>query len=200
MFFGADTVDRRFFVSVKPFCERNVRELDKPKPVESKNLDTQRAGRVGTAQGGRRGGATLGRTRCRHFGRLGSQLPLWPLRAIFTTVLNVSSQAQTRKILCKLLREQNVRLTTGLSAVYPQFINGTTRPLRCWLLTSVPTPICLCKPFSCKACLGKIMRAFPGHVLQHCIKLMKDTKKRQQTDRRKISKELSSYVYTSCLK
>ena len=37
------------------------------------NPDTQRAGRVGTAQGVQRGGATLGRTRCRHFGGLGSR-------------------------------------------------------------------------------------------------------------------------------
>ena len=50
------------------------------KPVFCNNLcqnpDTQRAGRVGTAQGGPRGRATLGRTRCRHFGRLESQ-PLY---------------------------------------------------------------------------------------------------------------------------
>ena len=79
------------------------------------NPDTQRAGRVGTAQGGRRGGATLGRTRCRHFGRLGSHRPSGPPAHCKTTVLNVSSQARTKEILCKPLREQNVRLTTGLS-------------------------------------------------------------------------------------
>ena len=27
--------------------------------------------------------------------------------------------------------------------------------VRSWMLTSVPTPICLCKPFSCKACPRK---------------------------------------------
>ena len=32
--------------------------------------------------------------------------------------------------------------------------SNDTSALRCWLLTSVPTPICLCKPFSCKACPG----------------------------------------------
>ena len=41
-----------------------------------------------------------------------------------------------------------------LSAVYPRFITGTASALRWWLLTSVRTPICLSKPFSCKACPG----------------------------------------------
>ena len=40
----------------------------------------------------------------------------------------------------------------GSSAVYSQFISGTASALRFWLLTSVPTPICLFKAFSCKAC------------------------------------------------
>ena len=35
-----------------------------------------------------------------------------------TTVLNVSSQARTKEILCKPVEEQNVRLTRGLSPVY----------------------------------------------------------------------------------
>ena len=39
-------------------------------------------------------------------------------------------------------------MTTGLSLVN----TGTASALCCWLLTSVPTPICLCKPFLCKAC------------------------------------------------
>ena len=65
------------------------------------------------------------------------------------------SQARTREILCKPMEEQNPRLTRGLSPVYPRFITGTASVLRCWLLTSVPKSICLCKPFSCKACPGK---------------------------------------------
>ena len=49
-------------------------------------------------------------------------------------------------------------MTTGSSAVYHQDDKRSS----CWLLTSVPTPICLCKPFfSCKACPGN----FPGHAL-----------------------------------
>ena len=43
--------------------------------------------------------------------------------------------------------KQNPRLTRGVSA-------GTRSALCSWLLTSGPTPICLCKPFSCKACPG----------------------------------------------
>ena len=52
------------------------------------------------------------------------------------------------------MEEQNVRLIRGLSPVYPRFITGTASALRCWLWTYVPTPICLCKLFSCKACPG----------------------------------------------
>ena len=47
-------------------------------------------------------------------------------------------------------------------AVDQRFIRGTTGALRSWLLTNVPTPSCLCKPFSCKACPG-IMK--PGQIL-----------------------------------
>ena len=57
------------------------------------------------------------------------------------------------------MEEKNPQLTRGLSLVYPRFITGTASALRCWLLTSVPTPICRCKPFSCKACLGKFHRS-----------------------------------------
>ena len=111
------------------------------------NPDTQQAGSVGTAQGGRRGRATLGRTWCRHFGRLGSQQPLWPSSALQANVLNVSLQARTKEILCKPVEEKNIRLTRDLSPVYRRFINGTASALHWWLLVSVPTAICLCKPF-----------------------------------------------------
>ena len=52
--------------------------------------------------------------------------------------------------------EQIPRLTTGSSPVYPRFISGTKNALSSWLLTGGPTPFCLCKPFSCKACPGMI--------------------------------------------
>ena len=40
------------------------------------------------------------------------------------------------------------------SAVDQRLISGTASALRSWLLNSVPAPVCLCKPFSCKACPG----------------------------------------------
>ena len=46
------------------------------------------------------------------------------------------------------------RFITGSSAVYQRFIRGTGSALCSWLLTSVPSPIFLCKPFSCKAYPG----------------------------------------------
>ena len=58
-------------------------------------------------------------------------------------LLGVPLEARTREILCKPMEEQNHR-----------FNRGTKSALRSWLLTTVPTPICLCKPFSCKACPG----------------------------------------------
>ena len=61
------------------------------------------------------------------------------------------------------MEEQNVRLTRGLSAVYPQFINRTASALGCWLLSSVTTPTCLCYPFSCKACPGIIFSTCRFH-------------------------------------
>ena len=56
------------------------------------------------------------------------------------------------------MEEQNQRLTRGWPVVDKRLISGTASALRSWLLTSVPTPICLCKPFSCKACPGTTCR------------------------------------------
>ena len=52
------------------------------------------------------------------------------------------------------MEEPNPRLTSGLPAAHPRIITRTTAALRSWLLTNVPMPFCLCKPFSCKACVG----------------------------------------------
>ena len=46
--------------------------------------------------------------------------------------------------------EERNRLTT----IEPRFIRGTKNALCSELLAEGPTPICFCKPFSCKACLG----------------------------------------------
>ena len=53
------------------------------------------------------------------------------------------------------VRERRRNETTGCQPVYHRFISRTRNVLRSWLLTSVPTPICLRKPFSCNACPGK---------------------------------------------
>ena len=45
-------------------------------------------------------------------------------------------------------------MTRGWQPVCPRCIRRTTATLRSWLLTSGLTPICPCKPFSCKACPG----------------------------------------------
>ena len=49
--------------------------------------------------------------------------------------------------------------TCDWAAVHTRFMSGTASALRFWLLTSVPTPYCLCKRFLWKACTGK-----PGHT------------------------------------
>ena len=118
------------------------------------NPDTLRAGRVGAAHGGAARGAGLGRTGRRWVDparRQPSFLPCSESKTLSWTTLRKHEQT---KSYVNRMREQNHRLTTGLSAVDPRLISGTASALRSWLLTSVPTPICLCKPFSCKACPG----------------------------------------------
>ena len=110
------------------------------------NPDTPRASRVGARDeaAGRGGPGRVGRRRvCSHW----TQPSLVLSWASKTTVLNNSSEARTREIVCKMLREQKVRLTSGLRTVYHR---GEKRALFLaadqWA-TSVPTPIWLCKPF-----------------------------------------------------
>ena len=46
-----------------------------------------------------------------------------------------------------------VGLSGGCFPAFRQrFIRGTRSALCSWLLTHLPTPICICKPFSCKVC------------------------------------------------
>ena len=67
---------------------------------------------------------------------------------------------------CRWKREQRKpylnrwrNTTSGWPAVDDRFIcvlsPWTRSALRSWMLTNVPTTICICKPFSCKACPGK---------------------------------------------
>ena len=92
---------------------------------------------------GWRGRTGRGRTRRRRVDSPRRRPTLSPSRASKTTVLNFSSEAQTNDILCKPVEGQSMRFT-----------RGNTTALRSWLLTRVPTSICLWKPFSCKACPG----------------------------------------------
>ena len=106
---------------------------------------------AGKRTAGRRGAAGPGRTGCRRVGpprKQPSSLPSKPSTASQTSVLNVFSEARTNDISCKPMGDINGRLTHGFSA-------GRKTALRSWLLTNGPTPMCLCKPFSCKACPGK---------------------------------------------
>ena len=56
--------------------------------------------------------------------------------------------------------------------VYQQFIRGVTSALRSWLLTSGPLPICLCKPFSCKACPGFLYIVLFSFPDMPCMKVV----------------------------
>ena len=44
--------------------------------------------------------------------------------------------------------------TRGWQPVHNWFISRTTAAIRSWMLTSRPTPLCLCKPFSSQGCPG----------------------------------------------
>ena len=100
----------------------------------------------GSRRGGARrgGGAGPGRTGRRQNGSPRRKLSLVPPKASKTHAPNAPPEARTSEIQFKPMGEHNERLACG-----------TTAALRSWLLTSGPPP-CLCKPFSCKACLGKI--------------------------------------------
>ena len=110
----------------------------------------------------RRGGAGSGRTVCQQNCSPREQSFLIPSKASNTHRLNVSPEARTSETLFKPMEEQNPRLTTGSTPVYQRFITGREALFLLWLLTSGPTPICLCKPFSCKACPGTIKRRYIG--------------------------------------
>ena len=64
-----------------------------------------------------------------------------PARAPRTPALDISSEARTKEIQCKPVKEHNVQLTTG-------FITRTARALRSYLLTNGPT-FSLCPDMPC---------------------------------------------------
>ena len=105
--------------------------------------DIPQAGRGGAAHGeaaGRSGAGQDGTPTGRSAQETTVSLALQASRASKTTVLNDPWEARANEVLCKPVEEHDNRLT-----------RGTTAALRSWLLTSGPSPICLCKPFSRKA-------------------------------------------------
>ena len=123
-------------------------------PVEPKTQTYHERVCLGRRAAGRRGGAEPDTVGHRRVDRPRSQLSCSLPRESNTTVLDDSSEARTKESLGNWKGEQNSRLTIDWQPVFKQFITGTASALRSrsWLLISVPTPICLCKPFSCTAC------------------------------------------------
>ena len=112
----------------------------------TQNPEIQQAGRCVAAHGeaARQGGAGQNGTPTDRFAQETTVHPA--LQGIEDNCPERFSEARTKEILCKPMGEQSPRLTRRLSP--------GPRALSPWLLTSVPTLICLCKTFSCKACPG----------------------------------------------
>ena len=123
-----------------------VQNLSNPKPGHTTGGSGRSARRSDRAGSGKIG--------CQQNYSPRKQKSTVPSKASKKRHFNVSPEARTGEILCKPTEEQNQRLTSGLSAVYQQFISGTRSALFSWLPNSGTTPFCLCKPFSCKACPG----------------------------------------------
>ena len=125
------------------------------------NLSSPKPGHTtgGSGRGARRiGGVGLGRTGCQQNclpKRLDS---LVPSKASRTRGLNVFPEARISELLCKrnagTKPAVDNRFICSLSAVYLRFTTWTRKALSSWLLTSVLSPLCPCKPFPCKACPG----------------------------------------------
>ena len=118
--------------------------------VESKTRTYHGQAGSGRHTAGRRGGAGRGRSRRRRVCSPRRHRTFLPSRVSTTTVLDDFPEARTSEILCKPMGGKNMLCP----AFYPRLISVTKSTLRSWLLTSGPSPCCLCKPFSCKACPG----------------------------------------------
>ena len=75
------------------------------------------------------------------------------------------SKTRTNEMLFKLTEEHKERLTR----IYPRFKCETTAALHSGLLTSVPTPIDLCKPLSYKACPIKNLSSNQLYMSTHTL-------------------------------
>ena len=116
-----------------------LHDLSNPKPGHT----TGGSGR-GCAHGGAAGRAGPGRTERRRNGSPREEPSSDALANQRQTLWTSLRKHEQRKSYVNRWGEQN-----------PRFISGTRSALCSWLLASVPTPICLCKPFSCRACPGK---------------------------------------------
>ena len=118
-------------------CRRLIQPLIFLQPFESK---PGHRGLVASGQcpAGWRGGAGQGFVR---------RDAVWSIRlgemALKQIPLDISSEARTNKIKFKPTGERNQRLTRSGPAVDKRLINRTASALRSWLLTSVPSPICI---------------------------------------------------------
>ena len=119
------------------------------------NPDILRASPYGAARGRTAGAGVNGQHKTpttRIFAQ--ENQTLLPPRRWKNDLLGVPLEAGINEILCKHMEKQNLRWNRGSTAVYQQFISRTRSDLCSWLLTSEPTPLCLCKPFLCKTCPG----------------------------------------------
>ena len=165
---------QRLFVSVNPFHVEHVREssilgaedrrpshfhirMRKSKNPPSKtcriHLSNPKPGHStgGSGRSARRSGrAGSGKIGCKQNYSPRKQKSTVPSKASKKRRFNVSPEARTSEIPCKATAEQNQRLTTGLSAVYPRDEESAL-----FLAAEQWNDAFLfCKPFSCKACAG----------------------------------------------
>ena len=85
--------------------------------------------------------------------KIGSKIAISAVvRSAQETIVSRSFQGNCPGLLFNSKDKRN-SIQTELEVHYPRFVRRMTAALCSRLLTSGPTPICLCKPFSCKACV-----------------------------------------------
>ena len=121
-------------------------DLSNPKPGHT----TGGSGRGGARRGSRAGRSRAGRDADESV-RPGNNCPPVPSKTSSKPVLNFSSEARIKEILCKPMGDQHPRST-----------RGAANALRSWLLGNGPSPTCPLKPFPCKVCPGMKRELKPG--------------------------------------
>ena len=153
-------------------CSRFAKHSQRGPRCTKLHLSSAKPGHMagGSGWGARRaGGAVSGRTGCQQNCSPKRQASFVPFKESNTCRLNVFPETRTSEILCKPkpMEEQNPRLTTGSSMVFPWLIRGTRSALSSWQLTSGPKAFCCCKQFSCQAWLGIYQEGRQHHEGQH---------------------------------